>query len=583
MRSIRRSRSATGLLAIACLVAASACGADPPGQLVSPIPTDATDVADEPDATWAPAVDNAPEPASLVTSTAVAVSAPFGTIVEESQYIPVQWLVPWDDGFLALGIEYPGQPLPEQLPPEIAELFPPEVLALFPDGLPPTQQEAMDILNEAGLFDVVMDILDEHPEAMDALQSAPPPTPEMVGAWSTDGDQWVATEITAPSNLGAVSSVAVAHNRLTLAGAVPPTADGGPWTIAIASTSDLENWNTASLPVTEPEGLPEEGSIWVAPIAAAADDEHWVVRLMIDEIADPTTGVQYSEPRSELWSAAWDGEATMSDAVAESWMLLATSDGFLDLGSRIGFSPDGQTWTETPAPAPNLDFQAAAPLGDGALALTGTPYGESSILMLDATGNTVNEVEIPELGDGFSTWNSTSSPAFIVQTMPSSAYEQTVVAEHDGYELTWEFGAIAAYRLVEASTGDVVAEESVDLRITQVGADGPFEHLTDGPNGVAVTDPDTGVTIVEIPGWVMSRAWGNTRGGDETTVDPEQPDFWLLATADGETWLLHDLDESDPEEFNPPLLVAVNGTTVLSGTIGWEPGTDVWQRFTITE
>ena len=31
------------------------------------------------------------------------------------------------------------------------------------------------------------------------------------------------------------------------------------------------------------------------------------------------------------------------------------------------------------------------------------------------------------------------------------------------------------------------------------------------------------------------------------------------------------------------MLAAVNGTTVLTGTIGWEPGTDVWQRFTITE
>ena len=72
-------------------------------------------------------------------------------------------------------------------------------------------------------------------------------------------------------------------------------------------------------------------------------------------------------------------------------------------------------------------------------------------------------------------------------------------------------------------------------------------------------------------------------GGDETTVDREQPDYWLVATADGETWLLHDLDEGGPDEFNPPILVAVNGTTVLTGTIGWERGTDVWQRFTITE
>ena len=595
MRSIRRSRSTAGLLAIALLVAASACGSDPPDQQLLPVPTDATEDTDDsdvaeatddtdvPDATWAPAVTPTRTSASLVTSTAVTVSVPFGDIVEESQYVPVQWLVPWGDGFLALGMEYPGQPLPEQLPPEIAELFPPEVTALFPDGLPPTQQEAMDILNEAGLLDVVMDVLDENPEAMDALQSAPRPAPEMVASWSTNGDQWVPTEVAAPVDIGAISSVAVAGDRLTFAGALPPTVDGDPWIITIASTRDLENWNTASLPVTELGGLPDAESTWVAPIAVAADDEHWVVRLVLDDMSGPVPGSEYSGPRAELWSAAWDGEPAMSDADEQSWMLLATSEGFLDLGSGIGFSPDGQTWTDTPVPAPNVSFQAAAPLGDRTLALTGTPYGESSILVLDAVGKTVTEVEIPELGDGFSAWNSTSSPAFIVETGLPSPYEQTVVVEHDGFELTQEFGAVVGYRLVELSTGEVVAEESVDLRTTQVAGNGPFEHLTEGPRNIAVSDPETGATIVEIPQHVMGRAWEDERGGDGTTVDPGPPDLWLLATTDGETWLLHDLEEGDPDEWAPPLLVAVNGTTVLTGTIGWEPGADVWQRYTIAE
>ena len=499
MRSIRRSRSTAGLLAIAFLIAASACGADPPDQLMSPVPTDATDVADEPDATdvadepdatSAPAVNAAPESASLVTSTAVAVSAPFGAIEEESQYSPVRWLVPWDDGFLALGIEYPAQPLPEQLPPEIAELFPPEVGELFPDGLPPTQQDAMDILNEAGLFDVVMDVLDAHPEAMDAVQSAPRPAPELMASWSTDGDLWIPTEMAVPIDIGDVSHVEVSGDRLTLAGVVRPPAAGDPWVVAIASTRDLENWDTASMRVEDSAGASELDQSWVAPIAAAADDEHWVARVMID-LGGSMSASGYSELRDELWSAAWDGEPAIGETDQQSWMLLATSDGFLELGQHVGFSPDGQTWTETSEPAPNVSFQAAAPLGDDVLALMGTPYGESSILVLDASGNTVTEVEIPELGDGFSAWNSTSSPAFILQTGLPAPYEQTVVAE--------------------------------------------------------------------------------------------QPNLWLLATADGETWLLHDLDEGDPDEFNPPMLAAVNGTTVLTGTIGWEPGTDVWQRFTITE
>jgi hypothetical protein len=579
MRSIRRSRSAVGLLAVAFLIAASGCGAEPTDQMGSPSATDATDIADEPSATWAPAVTD--EPARTVTSTAVAVSAPFDAMLEGSEYVPVRWLVPWDDGFLAVAVRYPPQPLPDQLPPEIAALFPPEVNALFPDGLPPTQQEAMDILREAGLLDVVMDILNQHPEAMDAVQSAPQPDPELLASWSTDGDSWVPVEMAPPGATADVSQLAVAGDRLTIAGTVPPDEDGGSSTVTVASTTDLENWNTASFPLTQTEGLSESEQMWVTPIAVAADDEHWVVRIMIDVMSGPSG----SEPRAEMWSGAWGGEPATSDAGQQSWMMLATSDGFLDLGERVMFSPDGQTWTEVPGKPPNVLFQVAAPMDDDVLAITGTPYGESSIVVLDASGTMIDEVEITELSDGFSAWSSTSSPAFIVAAAIPAPDAQTIVVEHDGFELTQEYSEVVAYQLVELSTGDVVVEESVDLRTTEVTEDGPFEYLAEDMSGITITDPETGATIVEIPRSAIDKAWEDARG-DETTPDAVQdvgqPDLWLLATADAETWLLEDLEQGADGSNGPPL-AATNGTTVLVGTPGWESGTDVWQRFALPE
>ncbi len=580
MRSIRRSRSAAGLFAVAFLIAASGCGAEPTDQMGSPSATDATDIADEPSATWAPAVTD--EPARTVTSTAVAVSAPFDAMLEESEYVPVRWLVPWDDGFLAVAVRYPPQPLPDQLPPEIAALFPPEVNALFPDGLPPTQQEAMDILREAGLFDVVMDILNQHPEAMDAVQSAPQPDPELLASWSTDGDSWIPVEMAPPGAVADISQLAVSGDRLTIAGTIPPDEDGGSSIVTVASTTDLENWNTASFPLTQTEGLSEADQMWVTPIAVAADDEHWVVRIMIDVASGPSG----SEPRAEMWSGAWGGEPATSDAGQQSWMLLATSDGFLDLGERVMFSPDAQTWTEVPGKPPNVLFQVAAPLDDDVLAITGTPYGESSIVVLDASGTMIDEVEITELDDGFSAWSSTSSPAFIVAAALPAPDAQTIVVEHDGFELTQEYSEVVAYQLVELSTGDVVVEESVDLRTTEITEDGPFEYLAEDMSGITITDPETGSTIVEIPRSAIDRAWEEAQGGDETTLDAAQdvgqPDLWLLATADAETWLLEDLEQG-PDGSNGPILAATNGTTVLVGTSGWEPGTDVWQRFAMPE
>ena len=328
------------LIGFAALPLAVGCGADANEQLVSPAAPDTMDIADEPSATPTPTDSGSAESVRVVTSTPVDVSAPFGTSVEEPDYVPVQWLVPWDDGFLAAGLRYPGQPLPDRLPPEVAELFPPEVTALFPDGLPPTQQEAIDILNEAGLLDVVMDILNEHPDAMDAVRSEPFPDPEFVAAWSSDGATWAPTEIALPDGLGIVSLVTVSGDRLTLAGGVQPTEGGDPWIMTVASTTDTENptdtenWDTARIRLegtgvtSNPDAAGTTGTAqtWASPIAVAADDEHWVMRVMI---ADDTP---MSEPRAELWSGAWGGAPMMDEADQTSWILQSTSDGFLDLG-----------------------------------------------------------------------------------------------------------------------------------------------------------------------------------------------------------------------------------------------------------
>ena len=130
---------------------------------------------------------------------------------------------------------------------------------------------------------------------------------------------------------------------------------------------------------------------------------------------------------------------------------------------------------------PERAAEAVAHLGEAGF-LTGTPGErpfESSIVALDATGNAMAEVEIPDLGDRFMAWGSASGPAFVVE---------------------------------------------------------------------------------------------------RDAVGTMQPDRSLIATTDGETWLVQELDE-----LPMPTLVAINGTTVLVGAFAWEAGgADVWQRFEMT-
>ena len=83
------------------------------------------------------------------------------------------WLVPWRGGFLAATTEV-IQPRPEPLSEELQSRFPQEVNDLFPDGLPPTLNEAQQILAEAGLLDEVTEIVSNDPELYDALYAATP-------------------------------------------------------------------------------------------------------------------------------------------------------------------------------------------------------------------------------------------------------------------------------------------------------------------------------------------------------------------------------------------------------------------------
>jgi len=645
MRLIRRSRTAVGVLAAALLVSASGCGTDSPEGLdatTTPATTPATTTEPTaPSTTTTPAESTPPTTDEsteivMVRSTGSPANSPFEVAGDDDGPSPMRWLAPWDDGFLAIGVPMPAQPLPAQLPPEIAELFPPEVDALFPDGLPPTQQEAIDILEEAGLFETVMQVLQEHPEAQDALLDVERPDAELVAAWSADGDAWTTRELQAPAGLGNPVTLSVYDDRLTVAGMVQPTDDPAPGIVTVASTTDLETWTTRRIEIDVPTNLPEEVMVGIGPSSAAANDDIWAVDVWVDLHVDPfqflppdvqeqmmdgdsglgldgegvtvetigddgevTVIERYTwadlgvpddivsvmtggASRAERWSGTWDDPTMTSSPTPEfmSGRLVATSAGILSTGQRVTFTSDGRRWTEITTPVPNLQIQSAVTLGDEVVMLASTPYGASSVYMVTADGSTWTEVEVPGLHGAFSSWAETFSPAFLIDVNSPVAQTQMVVVEHDGFELTQEFDAVIAYQLVDLSTGEVVAEESVDQRTTWVTVDGPFEYLTDDASGVTISDPDTGEAIVQIPQQVMMEAWDDLN-------DPEQPyipDTQILATSDGATWLLEDLDDGDDEqEWAPPRIVAANGDTVLVATTSWEPYDEEWQRYSLAE
>lgn len=639
MRSIRRSGGMAALFLCSVLATTSACGSSADGPESAAVPTDTapestlsavpptTVISDQPTTTVVAAEGTtvAAEGTTSTTITGTEVPSPFGVAPEGLDYVPVQWLVPWDDGFLAIGVQSSPTALPEQLPPEVVEFFPPEVIELFPDGLPPTQQEAIEILQDAGLLDAVMEVLDEHPEAFSALTSVAPPDFEMVATWSMDGENWTSLDVTPPDGFGVPTQLVVFGDRLTMVGSTAPNSVSPfPVRLSVASTTDLDTWVMDSFEIERPTAPPESVNVIVNPIAVAANDDSWVVGVMTDTFVDAyqflpesareliqesniglgtdpdgvtvetfvdgtVTSVEhftwdelgiseelrpYIQGNSStvaLWGGPWGGQPQSTLRADGSFgVLVATTAGFLDLGD-VAYSPDGVTWSAVTTPQPNLWVQAATPLEGDVMAFTRNAAGEVAVYRVDPTGETWTMLDVPAgVDDGATSWSQSSSPAFLAETI-SDPGPQGFVVRHEGYELTRTYGAVQSYQLVDESTGEVVLEESIDLTVTEVPAGGLFANLAEDMSEITITDPDTGDVIVSIPYSVIDAVsdvpdWD----ADETPL----PDWWVLATHDGEVWL-----HGDGAGSEMPSLVATNDDFALVGSPGWEPVNELWQLF----
>ncbi len=109
-----------------------------------------------------------------------------------------EWIVPWEDGFLVGSMAYQPQPLPDELPEEVVALFPQEVIDLFGGDLPATISEATEQLSEAGLLEVVSEIIQNNPAASEAIYGVETGPPTLDVRYTVDGITWEPREVVAP-------------------------------------------------------------------------------------------------------------------------------------------------------------------------------------------------------------------------------------------------------------------------------------------------------------------------------------------------------------------------------------------------
>ena len=316
-------------------------------------------------------------------------------------------LYPWKGGFLAVHTQFLSPSLPTELPPEIVEQFPQEVRDLFPDGLPPTLEEATVVLQEAGLFDVVAEIVASDPDVSEAIYAG---EPDVITTFrfSEDGTEWTGIEAELPTDPSSFPTFASTGERFVT---VSPVAEGAdpvdnPTSLDVWSSTDLVNWErqVVALP-SAPADLPEFVETGTYVNAVVANDDAWVVSLNRFTQIDPysllddeqqtlldvggystssdDTGVTFEvyagesepgpsetieftwaelgidEPLAEedeafSFTAQWGGDPVETViGVADQYGLaqtIAIDSGFVSLGSDLRLSADGVQWSPVQLP-----------------------------------------------------------------------------------------------------------------------------------------------------------------------------------------------------------------------------------------
>lgn len=354
-------------------------------------------------------------------------------------------LFAWKGGFLALYTQYTPQPLPAELPASVVEQFPQEVQDLFVDGLPSTIDEAIAMLQDAGLYDEVADIVTSNPEVQEAIYGEPS-EPVTTLRSSADGVEWSDVDASfpvPPSSWTTSSSTGERFVIVTQTGGgfgPDPDADADPDaapTMDVWSSTDLVTWESQSIALpTTPVDQPEFLRTQFGARSVAVTDAAWVVS--VDTYTDIDTDSFLDDADRALSQSGSVSVETSSDdegltieiyeideeysgeyqerpeprTITRTWAELGLDGSPYDgQGSAVAYSA---TWGGEPrsvetGPASTTDSSQVMAAGDGFVA-----FGED--LALSSDGVTWSPVGIPV--DGYVEWVIDTDDGLLVSVSP---------------------------------------------------------------------------------------------------------------------------------------------------------------------
>jgi hypothetical protein len=234
--------------------------------------------------------------------------------------------------------------------------------------------------------------------------------------------------------------------------------------------------------------------------------------------------------------------------------MVATSAGFVLWTDQTWFSPDGVAWTASPLPSEATWVSGAFGVEGGLIVLSSTDAGGSVFHRVDARGGNAVQLDVGGLPDGSlssASWmpGSTTTGMVLAATPPVDP-DDMLSLEVDGYRLTIN-SVNGIFDVADVATGETVVSAPLAPR-----SDDDEAPITVDEAGITVTDPETGDVLVVFSSEALDaaeREYFDGGGGEYT------PDFWLIASLDGERFVVDDLDDAD----DGPMSVASNGSRLL--------------------
>ncbi|MEM9515783.1 MAG: hypothetical protein AAGA42_13105, partial [Actinomycetota bacterium] len=409
-----------------------------------PAPAATESVAPSTKPSTAPAVDDGPASTTQLTEVVDVTEA----ITEQLGPDPfVQWVVPWQGGFLMLGDSTSDLPLPDDRIGELVDSVPPEWQESITDNPNPTDQEVVDGLKANGLWNpavrILLSDLGEPADTSSAL------------VYSPDGIEWAPAAGTLPDGDSTYNrGVAVHGDRLAMYTVI----DDQPH---VATTTDLVSWRYDPVVVPQlrddlpptimehsfPGQLVANEAGWAVPYSYVyalnsavvaeqldLDPDSASVSMSAGPIGNDTDAMQLTisvgDGSSEETSVApgdlgltaehvdllsqaassmsyplvarWDSAPVRADPVAADELIASTGD-IVALTYPDGVIQrlfDGR-WVPMATPMGDAVVMQLVPLDDDVGAITGGPDGDTALLRLDPVANSPAPDGPSGLPDGY--------------------------------------------------------------------------------------------------------------------------------------------------------------------------------------